>query len=173
MEVTISASVSDVTDAVLMAMRQKVASEVGVALAAVSATVTAASALIAFTVNFQTEASADAALTTLSTALSDPAAASEFFTTAALAITVETINTPPTKQLAAPPPPPLSPSSSAGFGAVVAGVGGGAASVLLLLAGCLIFVWRSRSRSKQFLRYKHRAVISQQVEHTAVVSQVA
>ena len=146
MEVTISASVSDVTDAVLMAMRQKVAGEAGVALAAVSATVTAASVLVGFMVNFQTEAAADVALPALSTALSDPAAASTFLTTAVLAVTVETINTPPTKQLAAPPPPPVSPPSSEVFDAVVGAVIAGAAAVLLLLAGGLVCVWRARSK---------------------------
>ena len=72
MEVTIAASVSDFTENVLMAMRQKVADEAGVAHGAVSATVTAASVLVAFTVNFQTEAAADVALPALGTALSDP-----------------------------------------------------------------------------------------------------
>eukprot|EP00964_Phaeocystis_antarctica_P044735 scaffold25718_cov51-Phaeocystis_antarctica.AAC.1 len=71
-------------------MRQKVADEAGVAHGAVSATVTAASILVAFTVNFQSEAAADVALPALGTALSTPAAASAFLTTAELTVTVET-----------------------------------------------------------------------------------
>ena len=72
MEVTIAASLSDFTETVMAAMRQKVADEAGVAHGAVSATVTAASVLVAFTVNFQTEAAADVGLPALGTALSDP-----------------------------------------------------------------------------------------------------
>ena len=147
MEVTISATVSDVTVDVLTAMRQKVADEAGVALALVLATVTPASVLVAFTVNLRTEAAADAALSALSTVLSDPAAASTFLTTADHAVTVETVSKPPFKLALAtpshhaPPPPmfpPLSVSSAVEFEAVVIGAVGGAVSVWLLI----LCVWR-------------------------------
>ena len=142
-EVALAASVSDLTEDVLTAMRQKVANEVGVALAAVSATATAASVLVAFTVNFQTEAAADAALPALSTALSDPAAASVFLTTAELTVTVETVIALPAKLVLASPPhapppstlPPVSSSSPAVDAAVIGGAVGGAAAILLA-AGC-------------------------------------
>ena len=115
MEVVIAATVSDFTDSVLTAMRHKVADEAGVAHGAVSATVTAASVRVAFTVDFQTEAEADAALPALGVALSNPAAASTFLSTPELTVTVESVSTPPAKRaLAVPPrtPPPSPPSAS-------------------------------------------------------------
>lgn len=82
---------------------------------AVSATVTAASVRVAFTVDFRTEAEADAALPALGVALSNPAAASTFLSTPELTVSVESVSTPPAKRaLAVPPrsPPPSPPSAS-------------------------------------------------------------
>ena len=134
---------------------------------AVSATVTAASVLVAFTVNFQSEAAADVALPALGTALSTPAAASAFLTTAELTVMVETVNTPPAKlALAMPPhtPPPLPPlasssscssaadsasaACSSGFVAVVIGTVVSVAAVWLLV----YCAWRAHAKHVKMQR---------------------
>ena len=64
--------VSDLSDSILTAMRQKVADEAGVPLVSVAATVTAGSAVVEFTVSFASEAAADAAVASIGEQLAPP-----------------------------------------------------------------------------------------------------
>ena len=114
MVLSLAGSVSDVTPAALDAMRQAVAAEAGVPVAAVTASVAAGSVLLTFRIALQTEGEADAAAEALAEHVGDADAASTWLGAASgLAITVTEVITPPTKLAleppAAPPPPPSSP----------------------------------------------------------------
>jgi hypothetical protein len=130
--------VSDFTPSVQIGMRQAVADEVGVPIAAVTLTVEAASVLLTFEVVLPADVDALAAQSALATQLGSPAAASAF-----LAVTVESIAETPTSNLSPSPPPPApgssplpssSDDSSGSTVGVIAGVVGGVGFVLLLVA---------------------------------------
>ena len=91
-------------------MRQKVADEASMPLDAVEATATAGSVTIAFTVNMQSEAAADTALTAITAKLTDKTAASTFLSTPANPVTVEEIVAPTKLVLVSPSPSPPPPS---------------------------------------------------------------
>jgi hypothetical protein len=109
---SLAGSVSDVTPAALDAMRQAVAAEAGVPVAAVTASVAAGSVLLTFRIALQTEGEADAAAVALAEHVGDAAAASTWLGAASgLAITVTEVIAPPTKLALQPPAlPPPSPS---------------------------------------------------------------
>ena len=142
MAVTIAGDVSTFTPEVLTPIRQKVATEAAVPLDAVEATATAGSVKIDFTVNMQSEAAADTALTAITAKLTDTATAGTFLSTpGADPVTVEAIVTPTKVVLVSPPPPPAAPppasppkKDEAGL-PLAAIIGGAAAGVAALLCG--------------------------------------
>ena len=113
MAVTIAGNVADFTPARLTPIRQKVADEAAVPLDAVEATATAGSVKIDFTVNMQSEAAADTALTAITAKLTDTATAGTFLSTPGNPVTVETIVAPTKLVLVSPPPSPPPPSPPA------------------------------------------------------------
>eukprot|EP00964_Phaeocystis_antarctica_P147364 scaffold113914_cov48-Phaeocystis_antarctica.AAC.1 len=113
MAVTIAGAVADFTPAVLTPIRQKVADEAAVPLDAVEANPTAASVKIDFTVNMQSEAAADLALTKVTAKLADTTTAGAFLSTTANPVTVEAIVAPTKLVLVSPPPSPPPPSPPA------------------------------------------------------------
>ena len=141
MAVTIAGNVADFTAAVLTPIRQKVATEAAVPLDAVEATATAGSVKIDFTVNMQSKAAADTALTAITAKLADKTAASTFLSTPLKPVTVEDIVTPTVLVLVSPPPPPAAPPPAAPPKKDEAGlplaaiIGGAAAGVAALLCG--------------------------------------
>ena len=123
MTFVVSGVVDDWTTAVKDALRQKVATEVGVSTSKVTLTVEAASVRLAFTILTMDPTGA---VSTLSTALGNGASdASTFLSTSSLSVTVEAIEVDPSKQ-AAPEPDGMP-------GYVWAFVGLGVAILLLLL----------------------------------------
>ena len=105
-------------------MRQKVADEASMPLDAVEATATAGgvqssefitatagSVTIAFTLNMQSEAAADTALTAITAKLADTTTAGTFLSTTANPVTVEAIMAPTKLVLVSPPPSPPPPSA--------------------------------------------------------------
>ena len=102
MAVTIAGAVADFTPAVLTPIRQKVADEASVPLDAVEASATAASVKIDFTVNMQSQAAADLALTKVTAKLTDTATAGAFLSTPALTVAVEAIVAPTVLVLVSP-----------------------------------------------------------------------
>merc|ERR1719272_1982256 len=113
MAVTIAGAVADFTPAVLTPIRQKVADEAAVPLDAVEANPTAASVKIDFTVNMQSEAAADLALTKVTAKLADTTTAGAFLSTTANPVTVGAIVAPTKLVLVSPPPSPPPPSPPA------------------------------------------------------------
>ena len=118
--VTLSSSVTDFTESVLTAMRQQLADRAFVPLAAVYATVTAGSVNVVFIIGFESDAAADAALTSLTTQFASTSTASTLLSTPELAVTVTAVAAPPTKRtlmssspLSPPPPPQPLPDSDA------------------------------------------------------------
>ena len=108
--------VSDFTADVKLALREKVANEVGVDVSAITLTVEAASVLLKFMIALPTAGSAIAdATTALAAQLADPARASTFLTTDKLTLKVESIAVAPTSDGGSvlpplsPPPPPTAP----------------------------------------------------------------
>ena len=99
-------------------------------LDAVEANATAGSVTIDFTVNMQSEAAADTALTAITAKLADKTAASNFLSTPANPVTVEEIVAPTKLVLVSPPPPAAPPKkdedgvSVALIGGIVGGLGG-------------------------------------------------
>ena len=111
MVLSLAGSVSDVTPAALDAMRQAVAAEAGVPVAAVTASVVPGSVLLTFRIALQTEGEADAAAVALAEHVGDADAASTWLGAASgLAITVTEVITPPTKLALQPPALPPSPA---------------------------------------------------------------
>ena len=134
MVLSLAGSVSDVTPAALDAMRQAVAAEAGVPVAAVTASVAAGSVLLTFRIALQTEGEADAAAVALAEHVGDADAASTWLGAASgLAITVTEVITPPTKGALQPPapPPPLSPPPAGPSG-------GGGGTPLGLIIGIVV-----------------------------------
>lgn len=127
MTVVVAGDVSDFTDTVKNALRQKVATEVGVSTSKVTLTVEAASVRLAFTILTMDPTGA---VNTLTTALGNGASdASTFLSTSSLSVTVEAIEVDPSKQ-AAPEP------GGSGMGAIIGGAAGGAIGLLLLFIFC-------------------------------------
>ena len=158
--VTIAGAVSDFTEAVLTPMRQKVAGEASVSLEAVEATATAGSVTVGFTVNLQSEAAAATALTAITAKFADIATASNFLSTAALAVSVLQITETPMKLVLASPPPPLSPPAlppgapppaddAGGSFAMIGGIVGGAVGACLLLAAACGLFYRYLKAQKR------------------------
>merc|ERR1740130_2452336 len=156
MAVTIEGDVTTFTPEVLTPIRQKVATEAAVPLDAVEATATAGSVKIDFTVNMQSEAAADTALTAITAKLTDTATAGTFLSTpGADPVTVEAIVTPTKVVLVSPPPPPAAPppasppkKDEAGLPlAAIIGAAAGGAVLLCGVVGLVIFV-RSRGGNK-------------------------
>ena len=141
MSVTIAGDVATFTPEVLTPMRQKVADEASVPLDAVEATATAGSVTIAFTVNMQSEAAADTALTAITAKLADKTAASTFLSTPANPVTVEAIVAPTVLALISSPPPSSPAATMTDDGSC--GLGAGAAvgiAVGCAVAGLLVGV---------------------------------
>ena len=148
MAVTIAGNVADFTPARLTPIRQKVADEAAVPLDAVEATATAGSVKIDFTVNMQSEAAADTALTAITAKLADTTTAGTFLSTTANPVTVEAIVAPTKLVLVSPPPPPAAPppaSPPADYNGVsvalmlmiVGGIAGGLGVVCLVVGGMI------------------------------------
>ena len=154
MVVTISGTVSDFTPVVLTPMRQKVADEAFVPLDAVEAIATAGSVTIAFTVNMQSAAAADTALTAITAKLADKTTASTFLSTPANPVTVEAIVAPTKLVLVSQPPPPAAPPpasppkkdddgvSVALIGGIVGGLGG--ACLLGAVVGGIVYLKKKK-----------------------------
>ena len=115
--VIVSGAVSDFTAGVRAHLVAKLAESVGVAPAAVTLTVSAASVLLSFAIAMPPDLDTASAVTDLSALMGDPIAASAFLSTPSLALTVQSIVTAPVivANLAASPPssppsPPAAPS---------------------------------------------------------------
>ena len=134
MAVTIAGDVSTFTPEVLGPIRQKVATEAAVPLDAVEATATAGSVKIDFTVNMQSEAAADTALTAITAKLADKTAASTFLSTPANPVTVEAIVAPTVLALISSPPPSSPAATMTDDGSC--GLGAGAA--VGIAVGCAV-----------------------------------
>jgi len=170
MAVTIAGDVSTFTPEVLTPMRQKVADEASVPLAAVEATATAGSVTIDFTVNMQSEAAAGTALTAITAKLADNSAASTFLSTAELTVAVEAIVDPITLVLVSPPPPPAAPppapppdDDDSGSGALVGGIVGGLVGACLLVGVLVFFYCKSKKKKAAYLEPKKVAVAASKV----------
>ena len=102
--VVAAGEVSDFTPTVRLELREKVAAEAGVDVAAVTLTIEAASVLLTFEIALPASVDADAANAALTTQLADPAAASAFLSTASFVVSVESIEAEPTIDSRTDPP---------------------------------------------------------------------
>jgi hypothetical protein len=165
--VVASGDVSDFTPDVQVALREKVAAEVGVPLAAVSLTVSTASVILVFTVALPASIDASTASSSLALQLASPIAASNFLSTGQHVINVTSIPVTSTiidyAQPSPPPPvplqsPPLSPPHDGDEEGIIdnsagGGSGGGAlgavGAVVVVITLALVVWWR---RQKEKLR---------------------
>ena len=113
--VTAAGSPSDYTPAVQTAIKEKMAAECGVAVAAVTMNIQPGSVILEFTIGVTSADGATSVTSTLNTRLADVGAASAFLSTSELDVTVEAVQ-PVTSTTAEPPAappniPPASPSS--------------------------------------------------------------
>ena len=106
MSVVVAGDVSDFTLTMQEDIKEKVANEVGVSATDVSLLITPGSARLSFEIRTPSSSAADAAVSTLTTALATPTAASTFLSTTSAPVTVETIETAPVKVTESPPPSP-------------------------------------------------------------------
>ena len=90
-----SGTVADYTAAKQLALREKVATEMGLPTAGVALSITAASVLLTFTLSLPASIDSAAVNAALQTKLATPAAASTFLSTPSNPITVTTVRTVP------------------------------------------------------------------------------
>jgi len=146
--VIVSGNVADFTPTVQLELRSKVASEVGVPVAAVALTVASASVLLTFDLAVPAGMNPAAAASSLATQLADPTTASTFLSVSSLAISVQSIPSAPTVAMTSvsPSPPPSGPASAGMDIIPIAAGGGGGLLVLLIVFYC---VWRKYQASKR------------------------
>ena len=114
--VTAAGSTSDYTPAVQTAIREKMAAECGVALAAVTMTVLPGSVILSFIIGVSSADQATSLTSTLETKLADADAASAFLSTSELEVTVTAVQ----PVVTAVYEPPVEEASDLSAGAIVA-----------------------------------------------------
>lgn len=159
MALVASGSVSDFTPAHRLALETTLASELGVAPAAVTLTLSAASVRLVFTVALESAARASEASAALSARLETTESATAFLSTSErpfVVVAVEAPRTaaaePPTPPWLPPPPPPSAPNASGLLGNATAALSAGSAeggsedaspragAVLGAMSGCAALV---------------------------------
>jgi uncharacterized membrane protein len=155
--------VEDFTPSVQLALREKVAAEVNVAVSAVALNVTAASALLTFELMLPAHVDASDASAALSAQLAGPATTSVF-----LNITVESIKVMPTVVFAPPPPFPPCPPGSRGM------IGLGYEVEISVLAGApLVLICIVMCHKLWKLRAARRADAAKRVAEKAAAEKAA
>jgi len=157
--VIVSGNVADFTPTVQLELRSKVATEVGVPVAAVALTVASASVLLTFDIAVPAGMNTAAATSSLATQLADPTTASTFLSVSSLAISVQSIPSAPTVAMTgvSPSPPPSGPASAGMDIIPIAAGGGGGLLVLLIVFYCL---WRKYQASKRLVANKPSVVMT-------------